>query len=145
MEEMPAKSIATICDISLARVGQLAKEGVITKLPNGKYQPEAITEYIRYLREKNGGKATVSEELDREKLRRIKRENDLEEQLVAPVDKLTDALVKTFAVVCPILDNIPLLIKRYWPEVTGDQMQLVTKAIAECRNAIADAEINLDD
>jgi len=49
---MPAKVLAQFLDVSLARVGQLAKEGVITKLPNGKYPNAAITQYIKFIRAK---------------------------------------------------------------------------------------------
>ncbi len=42
--------MAAILDLTTARIGQLAKEGVISRLPDGKYPPEAVTQYIRYLR-----------------------------------------------------------------------------------------------
>jgi phage terminase Nu1 subunit (DNA packaging protein) len=41
----------------------------------------------------------------------------------------------------PILETLPLAMKRAWPEITGDQIQLVKKAVAECRNEMAEAEI----
>lgn len=79
--------------------------------------------------------------LEQEKHRKLKRENDIEEKKVAPVQLLTDALVKAGNTIIPILESLPLIMKRNWPEITGDQITMVKKAIAECRNAIADSEI----
>ena len=82
--------------------------------------------------------------LDEERHRKLKRQNDIEENLVAPVALLTEALEKSGNIILPILESLPLVMKRSWPEITGDQIQLVKKAIAECRNAIADSELNID-
>jgi phage terminase Nu1 subunit (DNA packaging protein) len=86
MANMPAKIIAGLIDVSLARVGQLAKEGVITKAPDGKYPNAAITQYIKYLRKRESRLDDDGEKLDREYLRekiektkseniKLKREN----------------------------------------------------------------------
>jgi len=40
---------------------------------------------------------------------------------------------------------LPLIMKRHFPELTGDQITLVKTAVAECRNAMADTEVKLDD
>jgi phage terminase Nu1 subunit (DNA packaging protein) len=144
--EFPAKTIAKLLDVSLARVGQLANEGVITRLPNGRYPADAIPEYIRFIRD---GKARkhhdVAAQVENEKLRKLRRENDLEEAKVAPISLLTEALQKAGGIIVANLENLPLLIKRHWPEVTGDQITMVKKAVAECRNAIADMRIDLEE
>lgn len=111
--------------------------------------------YIRYLRglskgqiqesgnEKKGDE-NYSDLLEFEKYREKKRQNDLEEKKVAPVDLLTDALLQAANQIIPILESLPLNMKRHWPEITGDQITLVKKAIAECRNTIADSELKID-
>lgn len=142
--ELSAKELAEIINVSLARVGQLAKEKVITKLKNGKYSISAIVQYFEF-KLKNESTTDTTEELEKERLRKLKRENDIEEKLYAPIGLLTEALEKTVAVVVPILETLPLLLKRNWPEITGDQTLLVKKAIAECRNAMADAKIEIDE
>lgn len=86
-----------------------------------------------------------AELLEREKYREKKRENDLAEGLVAPVEVLENVLGKSVAAMIPVLDSLPLMVKRHWPEITGDQTQLVKQAIAECRNTLADLEIKVDD
>lgn len=79
MADMPAKILAGFLDLSIARVGQLAKEGVLTKLPNGKYPNAAITQYIKYLRNRRERYDDDGEKLDREylkeKIEKIKSEN----------------------------------------------------------------------
>jgi len=142
-QEYTAAELAKICDISLARVGQLAKEGIITKLSNGKYTKEAITQYVKFIRTSNE-KSDYGELFDQEKYRKLKRENDLEEKQVAPVELLTDGLEKIANIWIPILEGLPLMIKRNWPEVTGDMMTLVKAAVAECRNAMDSVDIKLD-
>lgn len=146
--QLPAKNIASLIGVSVARVGQLRDDGVITMLDNRKYPISAVTQYVEWLR---GNKQDASQSknfailLEKEKYREKKRQNDLEEKLVANVELLSDALEKCGKVMIPTLESLPLLMKRYWPGITGDQIMLVKKAIAECRNAIADMEIDLDD
>lgn len=145
--EFPAKTIAKLLDVSLARVGQLAQEGVITRLPNGRYPADAIPEYIRYIRDGRGRRRDqdVSAQVEKEKLRKLRRENDIEEGKVAPVALLTYALQKAGAIIVANLESLPLLMKRHWPEITGDQVMMVKTAVAECRNAIADMKIDLSE
>ena len=78
-------------------------------------------------------------------MRKLRRENDIEERKVAPVYLLTEALQKAGAIIVANLESLPLLIKRHWPEVTGDQVMMIKTAIAECRNAIADMKIDLSE
>ena len=82
--------------------------------------------------------------LEAEKHREKKRENDEAEKLLAPVELLESALEKTVGVMMPPLEMLPLELKRRWPEITGEQSQIVKEVVAECRNAMAVAEIDLD-
>lgn len=143
-QEIPAGTLAKLLDLSLARVGQLAKEGTINKLPSGKYPPEAITQYVAFLRDGRRGGNDVVLEIEREKLRKLRRENDIEEGQFAPVELLTEALQKAGAIIVANLESLPLLMKRNWPEITGDQVTMVKKAVAECRNTVADMKIDME-
>ena len=144
--EITAAALAALIDVSLARVGQLAKEGVITRLPSGKYSEAAVTEYVRWLRataeRKNSDWAIL---LEAEKYREKKRQNDLAEKLVAPIEVLEKVVERGVAGMVPILESLPLVMKRHWPEITGDQIRLVKQSVAECRNVLADMEITIDD
>ena len=137
--------MARLLGLSGQRIKQLADDGVITRLPNGRYGPEAVAQYVEWLRSKVEAKSDYSVLLEQEKWREKKRENDLAEQLVAPVEVLGEVLGRGVAVMIPVLETLPLMVKRHWPEVTGDQTELVKRAVAECRNALADLKIDLDD
>lgn len=90
------------------------------------------------------GKEDYSQLLEEEKHRKLKRENDIEDKLVAPVSLITSAIEKAGSQIVPVLESLPLEMKRYFPELTGDQIQIVKTAIAKCRNSIADMEVKLD-
>ena len=147
-------------DLSVRRVSALTKSGVLpASKGRGGYDIDSCrVAYIRYLRGLSGGQVKGSTDddsgeianndfsllLEKEKFREKKRENDIAEKLVAPVAILTDALEKAGNQIIPILESLPLLMKRNWPEITGDQIQLVKKSIAECRNTIAEMEVELE-
>lgn len=65
---------------------------------------------------KDPGKKDFSKLLDQEKHRKLKRENDLEEEKIAPVSLLTDAPHKAAAQIIPIMESLSLIMKRNWPE-----------------------------
>jgi phage terminase Nu1 subunit (DNA packaging protein) len=148
VQDLTQKAIAGICDVSPTRIRQLVAEKAITKNARGKFSESAITEYIRFLRRSHS--ETKKQEksdrdlLDQEKYRAQKRENDLADGLIAPVEDLGRALEKGVAAMIPVLEALPLNMKRLFPELTGEQVQLVKQAIAECRNSLADLEIDLD-
>jgi phage terminase Nu1 subunit (DNA packaging protein) len=135
-----ATDLAKILDLSHARIGQLAKSGLLKKR-NGKYGSDAITAYIAHLRERANRTTSYTEQIDAEKARKLKRENDEAEGLVAPVALLTEALEKIAVQVVPILEGIPLTLKRQLPSLTGDEVQTMRAAIAEARNVIAETKI----
>ena len=69
---------------------------------------------------------------------------DLAESLVAPVEVIEEVVEKGVAGVIAVMETLPLIMKRHFPELTGDQITLVKSAVAECRNAMADVEVQLD-
>lgn len=139
--------------LSTRRIRDLLKAGI---LPSGgagaSYDLDACREaYINYLRglaagrirgETEGtepsGPPDYSELLIMEKHRALKLENDVKGGEFAPVSLISESLFKVGKIIIAHLDNIPLLLKRNWPEMTGDQVTLVRRVIAECRNAVAD-------
>ena len=152
------QEIADHLDLSSRWIRKLVKEGILpSSKGRGGYDVDACRlAYIRYLRGVSSGqvsdpgegdgkdlKENYSDLLEYEKYREKKRQNDLEEKLVAPVALLTDALHQAGNIIIPILESLPLIMKRNWPEISGDQIQLVKKAIAECRNAIAGSELEI--
>ena len=147
-----SRTLAAMLSVSDRRVRQLVDEGVVIKgKRKGEYKLlESTQRYIAYLKA-GGQRKEISEKKEAEQLKYLmektrekKRENDIEEKKVASVDLLTLALEKAANQIVPILESLPLIMKRNWPEITGDQITLAKKAIAECRNAIADMEIDIE-
>lgn len=153
------QEIADHLDLTARRIRVLVKDGII---PAGKGRGGYDFDfcrlaYIRYLRGVSSGQVIdndiygdipdddYSKLLEREKYREKKRQNDLEEKEVAPVSTIVDVVSKGVNALIPILETIPLAMKRNWPEITGDQITLVKKAIAEGRNALADVKIKFDE
>jgi len=147
-----AKQIETSkhLDLSSRRVRDLVKAGVLPP-PRGRggYDLTACRlAYIQYLRSliKGYGKSEgedYDELLKMEKWRAQKRENDLQEELVAPVELITDAIVKTAAQVTAVLESLPVNLKRAMPELSGDAVDVAKREIARCRNYLSSMEIDL--
>jgi phage terminase Nu1 subunit (DNA packaging protein) len=139
-----ATALGTLVGISTKHVGRLAREGVLTKRKDGKYAEAAVREYCEYIK-KSPSRSRLDEQLVEEKLRAARRQNDQAEACLAPVSVLGDALERVVAVWVPLLEGVPLALKRQLPSLTGDEIATVRAIVAQARNAIADAEINLDD
>lgn len=150
------KEVAEHLDLTERHVRRLLRDGIIPPSKAGGHDLDGCRlAYIRYLRGIRSGqiKPSVRQEdqqpgdyaslLEIEKYRKAKRENDIEEGVVVPVALLTDALHKAGTIIVATLESLPLLMKRHWPEITGDQVTMVKKAVAECRNTIADMKIDL--
>lgn len=149
------KEIADHLFISTRRIRGLLKGGILPprKGPGGLDLESFRKTYIDYLRGCGSRKIKIDEEeikLDKartlkvlEAYRKLKRENDLGDKTVAPVGLITDALAKTAVQIVPIMDALPLQMKRMNPGLTGHDIHIVKKAIAKCRNVMADAEIEL--
>lgn len=64
-----------------------------------------------------------------EQTRKLQRENDLAEKEIAPVSILTEAVTRMVAQMIPLLDALPLDMKRPNPNLTGHDIMLVKKSI----------------
>ena len=152
MPDLTQKALATICDVTATRIRQLVAEGAITRKPNAKYDLTAVTEYIRFLRQAHAEqRGTPTAEVDyrqlmeQEKYRQMQRENAIAERLVAPVSLIEEAVGRGVAAMLPVLESLPLLVKRECPEITGEQVERVKRAVAICRNALADVKVVFDE
>lgn len=145
----PAKTIATFLGLSIARVGQLAKEGTISKQANGRYLPSAITEYVEWLRSKAFGKGAggtgIQNDANVERARLLKEQADKEEmnnQLrrgeLAPVSDMQAAMSQVYAKQVAIFESVPARIKRECPELSARGLDVVRKELAKARNLAAE-------
>lgn len=148
------KEVAEHLDLSDRMVRNLIQDSILpaSKGRGGLNLDACRNAYIRHLRGIASGQAKASEEelelnqeraaLAAEQRRKLKRENDLAEGLVAPVETITSALADVAAQIVPILEALPLEMKRLNPKLSGHDIQTVKKAIARCRNTIADINIS---
>ena len=80
----PTKTIAKLLDLTEARVGQLWKDGVISKpLERGQYPAGVIPEYIKWLRNKAFGSDISAGDTNKERARLLKHQADEKEMIVA--------------------------------------------------------------
>ncbi|GAB6193126.1 hypothetical protein [Desulfocastanea catecholica] len=146
------KEVAAHLDLSDRQIRNLISTGI---LPAGRGKggldlDDCRRSYISYLRGLSSGQVQVKGDLDLteqrailccEQAREKKRQNDLEEQLVAPVSVITEAIEQVAKQMIPILDALPLRMKRNNPLLSGHDIHLVRKSVAECRNIIAQIKL----
>lgn len=150
------KEVAKHLDMTTRQVRNLVSSGVLPPAKPGGYDIESCrVAYIRYLRgiksgqvkthrEENEDDGNYRELLEKEKYREKRRVNDLEEDIIAPVTKITSAISRTIEQITPIFDSLPLEMKRMNPKLTGHDIQLVKKSIAKIRNIVANTKIDLN-
>lgn len=73
-----------------------------------------------------------------EDVRRKKRENDMEESLVAPVEVIEETIGKVAVEVASMLDTILPGMRHAVPTLTDRDLMMIDKELAKCRNAIAE-------
>ena len=121
----------------------IADAGVkpIKEDPKSKYyRIRDVFEALKY----GSDKLDLSQEKAKEALercRRTKRENDVAEELVAPIEDLRDALEKVSVQVASQLDALPLNLKKRCLALTARDIEFIKKEIAKCRNAMAASKI----
>jgi len=80
--------------------------------------------------------------LTNEQCRKAKRDNDLADSLVFPVEVLVEVLSKATGQISSVLDALPLTLKKRSPNLTARDIEFIRKEIAKCRNAAAQAAID---
>ena len=140
------QQVADIFGVAKTTVDTWRKRGCPVLEANGKGRPSKYdsVEVHKWLL---GGNTAVDYTalLDEERYRKMSRENDLAEEEIAPVAVLEEAVEKMAAQIIPILDALPLEMKRMNPTLTGHDITMVKKSVAKCRNAISQIEILKDE
>lgn len=133
---------ADIFGVAKTTIDTWRREGCPVIEANGKGQPSKYdtAQVYKWLLGRNEIK-DYSVLLDQERHRKLQRENDIEDQLVAPVSLLTEAIASVAGQIIPILDALPLEMKRRNPQLTGHDIMLVKKSVAKCRNLISKIKV----
>lgn len=71
--------------------------------------------------------------------------NELERRQVAPVQVMTDSIVKVGASAVAILASLKLSVKRKLPYLKNTELDIIETEVARARNAIADMELVFDE
>jgi phage terminase Nu1 subunit (DNA packaging protein) len=77
----------------------------------------------------------------KELARKVKRENDVEEGLLAPIEDLREALATVASQICPILEALLPQLKNKMPQLTARDCEFIEKEIARCKNAITELKL----
>ena len=139
--ELTRGTMAVLLDLSGPRITQIANEGeVFERLPSGGYSPKAAGNYVKWLKTRLR-KDEYATQLEAEKVREKKRQNDLAEERLLPVEMFGSLWECVVEAMVSVIEEFPMKWKRLWPETTGDQMEFIKRMTAELRNAIAKAAI----
>ncbi len=77
-----------------------------------------------------------------EQTREKKRNNDIEENLVAPIEILSEVLASVCSQIASTLNSLPLTLKKQCPALTARDIDYIKKEIAKCRNLAASTSID---
>lgn len=140
---VPVGELAAMVGLSHGRPKQLVDEDVMTRRPGGKYGPEIVLEYACWLRSRADARDVSSRGLiEAEKLRALKRENDLAEGRLFTAEVLQDALAKIVNAWVVVLEAVPVQWKRKFPETSGDELDEVKRFVSDLRNKLADVAVD---
>ncbi|BBL75599.1 terminase small subunit [Methylomagnum ishizawai] len=137
--EKPIKQrdFAALIDVSEARVSRLCKDGIIDPDASA---GDMLRAYCAHMREMAAGRnASLAEEragLAREQRlgQKIRNMQALGEW--APIDNLALALSRVTGQMATEFEAVPMLLKRAWPEISADQLNLVRDQLAKARNLL---------
>jgi len=123
--------------ISTRQVEKLEQQGVLVKVKRGKYP---LAENIeRYFADKYGDivDKNTEAEIEKQKLRKITRENDLAESDLAPLNTQISVNIENGQRVIRELDALRGRIKNAMPEITARALERVQDTIDKTKNIIA--------
>jgi phage terminase Nu1 subunit (DNA packaging protein) len=83
--------------------------------------------------------------LDEERYRKMKRENDLAEEEVAPISLIREVVIQGITKILPVLESVPLEMKRRNPRLTGSDIQVAKESIAKCCGIMADIKVEVNE
>lgn len=130
--ELTRAQLADQLGVTPARISQLLAEGVLTRLPNGRYPAHAVQQYIEFIRKPAASKSEYTDLLLQEKLRELKRFNDEEDAKYAPRELLERTLAESVAGVISILETLPGKIQEALPEFSDEQIDFIRGETLKC-------------
>lgn len=125
-----ADALGSCFGITGRQVQRLTAQGVFKKTTRGVYETrENIQRYVEFVRSAGSDEKTLRAELLTQQIREATRENDLADELNAPVTDFAIVHTQWSHMAVRDLDAIPATMKSTSPEMTG-------RAYERCREAI---------
>lgn len=122
-------------DLSRVRIGQLADEGKLPRLPDGSYDLDACRlAYIQYLRseDRRGAKSATASRVQEARAKEIEMRTAREEGRLVPLDDVSAAIADILGTYRSELNGVPAASTRDL-SVRGEIEKQLNDAIDRCR------------
>ena len=130
--------LANFVGLSERRCQQLSREGVMFKSKHGEYKfLESVSGYIKYLQASLDGKESERGPKYDQEVRKLRRENDLEEGMVAPVSEIVSVVRPLITMLSQKIDLLPGIAADACKEVDGRGRERMAKALVTEKNELA--------
>lgn len=129
--------------VSDGAITKLAKRGILLPDQTAKYWLLAYCEHIREMaagRSVDLTAARAAKASEEAQIKKIEKNKLLETW--APIENLTLVLSRVTGQMSSQFDQIPVVVKREWPDVSGEQLAKIRECLAESRNLLV--SIGLD-
>jgi len=142
------KVFGEIVGISQPAVSDLIKRGILT---DGDIASNWLIAYCSHLREQAAGRAGSDGSLDlvserarlaKEQADKVAFQNAITRNQLAPVDLLEEVLAKAAARINGKFDSIPGRVKRRFPSLPSEAIDLIDSEISIVRNEVASMSLN---
>lgn len=112
-----------LCRISYITYLRNVKKGVVTDVESGKDNKD------------------YSALLDKERWRKMRRENDVADGLLVEISVAQEKIEEIANAMLPILQSIVPEVKRSWPDMNGDQAAIIEECVNKCLESISNIEL----
>ena len=142
--ETKAEDLALYLDLTPQRIHQLVKEGVVFKRARGDFKfDESVQGYIKYLKAALDGKESERGPKYEEEVRKLKRENDLEEGFVEHLSDIEAVYTPIYSRISQVIDRLPDIATDACPAVDGRGREKMAEALIVEKNELARAHERL--
>lgn len=152
------KFYANLFNITVRRIQQLAKDGIIPKSGRGRYPligaVKGYVGYLQTLRLSNEPIVPSDKDLDpvQEKAR-LDRERRIYQAVVTemklgeliPIELIGFVMARVGAEIAAILESLPAKVKKNYPKMTAAQVNVIKKEIAKARNSVVNIHERVDE
>lgn len=147
-ESVSQEAFGELVGVSQQAISDLAKRGVIAE---GGNVGEWLMAYTAHLREQAAGRGADGElaseraRLAREQADAVAMKNAQARRELAPVGVIEEVLAHVGRQIATVLEGIQPKLRRRFPELTADQLQVIASELARARQAAATVNLSVLD